>query len=148
MNEGLKYALKILGVKDYFTAEIRNKVESRFGAEDAETTIKKLLEYGYLNDERVAKSYISYKLRSGYGVYYIKNKLFQRGYDADIAEIEQVCFSEGINVEELIEKLAEKYKNLKGDADKNFLKCVTFLINRGYPSDFCFKILKKGDFKK
>lgn len=148
MDEPLKYALKILGVKDYFTCEISEKLTSRFGEEQAEDTIAKLNGYGYLNDERVTKNYISYKLRSGYGPYYIKEKLYQRGIETDISTIDEVAVIENVDMEGIIGKLSEKYKGKKGDARKNYLKCVSFLTGRGFPTGLCFKILKKGDFEE
>lgn len=148
MDEPLKYALKILGVKDYFTCEIREKLTGRFGDESAEETIAKLNEYGYLNDERATKNYISYKLRSGYGPYYIKEKLFQRGMETDISTINEVAVSENVDMDAIIRKLSERYKGKKGDARKNYLKCVSFLMGRGFPTGLCFKILQKGDFEE
>lgn len=148
MDEPLKYALRLLGIKDYFTCEIKEKLSTRFNDELADATIAKLNGYGYLNDERATKSYISFKLRSGYGPYYVKEKLYQRGVETDIAAINLVAISENIDTEEIIIKLSERYKGKKGNARKNYLKCVAFLTGRGFPSGLCFNLLKKGDFEE
>lgn len=148
MNEPLRYALKILGIKDYFTAEIKEKLEARFSKNEAEETILKLDEYGYLNDEQTARNYISYKLRSGYGAYYIKEKLYRRGYEISKESVKMLAETEEIDLEAQIKKLAEKYKGKTGDPQKNYMRCISFLARRGFPTELCFKILKKGDFEK
>lgn len=148
MDEPLKYALKILGIKNYFIAEIKEKLTDRFSSEEADETILKLNEYGYLNDEQTAKSYISYKLRSGYGAYYIKEKLYRRGYEISTESVKTLAETEEIVLEEQIKKLAEKYKGKNGDPQKNYMRCISFLAGRGFPTGLCFKILKKGDFEK
>lgn len=148
MNEPLKYALKILGIKDYFEAEIREKLSARFGEEEAAEVIGKLRGYGYINDERAASNYISRKLRSGYGPYYIKDKLFQRGMETDAEEIQKIAEKDGIDMEATLLRLSERYKDKNGDPAKNFAKCISFLTGRGFSTGLCFRILKKGDFEK
>jgi len=58
-------AVKLLAAKPRSVAELRERLLHGRGinAEIVETVISRLKEYGYLNDERLAFSYASYKVR-------------------------------------------------------------------------------------
>ena len=58
-------AVKLLAAKPRSVAELRERLLKGRGADDevVETVISRLREYGYLNDERFAFSYASYKVK-------------------------------------------------------------------------------------
>lgn len=147
-KDALSYAYKLIGMKDYFSGELYEKVSKKYNAEDAADVISRFSGLGYLNDERVAKSYISYKLRSGYGPYYIGNKLYAKGVTVTADEIMKIAADEDIDMESQIKRLADRYEIDKADDRyKQYAKCMTFLQNRGYPFGLCDKVIKKrGDY--
>lgn len=148
-KDALSYALKLLGIKDYFTEELRFKIARKYGDAEAENAVEALNGYGYLNDGRAAENYIRSKLRSGYGPYYISGKLYERGYAVSAGDIMKKAEAEEIDLEEQVRSLAGKY-TVPENADpyKAWVKCMAFLQNRGYPGWLCNKIVKKGDFER
>lgn len=146
---GFSYAIKLLSVRDYFTEELRKKIIKKIGSNElADETIYKLKEMGYLDDDKVAYNYTRYKLSSGYGPYYIANKLYELGCQKDISYIESVADAEGIDLESFIIKYSKKYKTKNSeDSFKNYVKCVNFLKNKGYPTDLIMNTLDEGDFE-
>lgn len=58
-------AVKLLAAKPRSVAELRERLLKGPGADEeiVETVISRLREYGYLNDERLAFSYASYKVK-------------------------------------------------------------------------------------
>src|SRR5258708_11196880 len=58
-------AVKLLAAKPRSLAEMRDRLLKPIGIDPGivETVLKRLVEYGYLNDERFAFGYASYRLR-------------------------------------------------------------------------------------
>ena len=103
---------------------------------------------GFIDDERTAYNYIRAKLKSGYGPYYISNKLYLKGCHKDISYIEEVAEKENINMEEYILKYSRRYiKKESGDPYKDYIKCMNFLKNKGYAPSVVMQIIKKEDFE-
>ena len=148
-DKGLSYAIKLLSIRDYFTEEIRKKITQKMGSNEiANEVIEKLNEMGYLNDERVAYNYSRYKLSSGYGPYYISNKLCEHGYPKDVSFVESIAEKEDIDLEKFIRDYSKKYiKEDSEDPYKDYVKCANFLKNKGYSMDLIMNILNKGDFE-
>ena len=148
-KSALSYALKLLGVRDYFKNELFSKTAAKFGEIEASMAIEAIESYGWLNDEKTADNYIRIKLLSGYGPYYISGKLYEKGFSLSADEIIKKAEGAEIDLEAQIEKLAARYKGKStGDLYKDRAKCMRFLMNRGYPLQLCDKILTKGDFFK
>ncbi len=145
----MSYALKIMGIRDYFKVELIRKLETKCGKGNYDDIIDQLTDWGYLNDERATKQYIRSKLNASYGEYYIKAKLAERGVYVDTADILTTVAEENIDIEEHIKKLAEKYIEANyEDAYKQFCKCMSYLQKRGYTIADCMRVIKKGDFEK
>lgn len=143
-KEAISYGLKLLGIRDYFKAELFIKVAAKYGEAAAKEAVSALEEWRYLNDERVADNFIRMKLLSGYGPYYISGKLYEKGYSLSSQDIMNKAEACGIDIEEQIEKLAERHSiKESGDLYRDRAKRMRFLMNRGYPSWLCDKILKK-----
>lgn len=148
-KDALSYALKLLGIRDYFTEELRFKTARKFGEDEADKAVEALKGYGYLDDERAAANYIRLKLLSGYGPYYISGKLYERGCSVSAGDIIKKAGEEGIDLEEKIKSLAGRYMAGENpDPYKAWLKCMAFLRGRGYPGWLCDKTVKKGDFER
>lgn len=141
------YGLKLLGIRDYFSHELRKKIAAKFGDDEADIAAAELLRRGFLDDERAAYNYARSKLLSGYGPYYIKAKLYEKGYMADTEYIDEIARKENIDTAGLIIKISERYKGRKGDAYKKYLKCASYLSGRGYSRELITDTIKKEDFE-
>ena len=147
-STGISYAYKLLGMRDYFKDELYEKIEKKFGKQEAEKAVLEMEQAGYIDDERTACNYIRVKLKSGYGPYYISNKLYLKGCNKDISFIEDVAYKENIDMTEYIIKYSKRY--IKKDSDdpyKDYVKCINFLKNKGYSPSFVMQIIKKEDFE-
>ncbi len=145
---GLSYAYKLLSMRDYFKNELYDKIEKKCGRIEAEKAIAEVVYAGYVDDERTAYNYIRAKLKAGYGPYYISNKLYLKGYNADISYIEEVSEKENIDMQEFILKYSRRYiKKESDDPYKDYIKCINFLKNKGYAPSVIMQIIKKEDFE-
>lgn len=65
LRKTFERAVKLLAAKPRSVAELRERLlrGKNVNEEDVETVISRLREYGYLNDERLAFSYASYKVK-------------------------------------------------------------------------------------
>ncbi len=144
----ISYTLKLLSLRDYFEKELFFKVSKKFNEKSAKEAIKLAKKYGYIDDDRVANNYIRIKLLSAYGPYYICSKLYEKGYEITVDKVLDIAKTENINIEEYILKLASNYKNKKSqDPYKMWVKCMTYVTNRGYPIGLCKKLIDIGDFE-
>ncbi len=88
------YALKSAGARAQSTGEMRVKLRRRAAVpEDVETTIDKLKEYGFLNDQRYAENFASARLENdGFGKQRALRDLTQRRVAPAIAAgaVEQI----------------------------------------------------------
>lgn len=145
---GLSYAYKLLSMRDYFKNELYDKIEKKCGSLEAEKAVAEMEQAGFLDDERTAYNYIRAKLKSGYGPYYISNKLYLKGCHKDISDIEEVAEKENISMEEYILKYSKRYiKKESDDPYKDYIKCLNFLKNKGYAPSVVMQIIKKEDFE-
>ena len=148
-NKHISYAIKLLSVRDYFEEELFFKISKKFNNEKAKDAIETVKRYGYINDKKVAKNYIRIKLLSGYGPYYICNKLYAKGYNIDVDSVIAYAKEENIDMELYIKKIVTNYKNKKyNEPYEIWAKCMNYLVNRGYPTGLCKKLVKIGDFEK
>lgn len=123
MNEPLKYACKLLTVKDLFSSEIRSKMKKKgFSEGEIEDSISKLLKLNYLDDEELLPRYLRHYLEKGMGPLLIRQKLQAKGVRVEF----DLPFDEQ---EEVINRLMEKH------AAKPKEKMFQFLMRRGFEVD-------------
>ena len=82
------YSLKLLGGRALSTGEVRQKLARRAEKDiDVETVIAKLRDYGYLNDNKFAESYASWrKENEGFGKMRVLRDLRQRRVAPTLAD--------------------------------------------------------------
>lgn len=110
-------AVKLLAAKPRSVAELRERLLEKQWTNEAvvEAVILKLGEYGYLNDERFAYGYASYKVRQKpVGRQRLQRDLHMKKVDRETADeaIKQV-FAETPE-EELLDRAIEKRTRLRG----------------------------------
>lgn len=139
------YIYKLLTAKDYSKRELHEKLKHKFTLTDGEIDeiISNLCEYGYIDDERLAKHIAEYKIRMLYGPKKIEEIFYKKGLDKYIDYIYQQFNSEMEAVKNsLIEKVKKRYsiKFQKNDL-KLYEKLLQYLIRRGYDFNFSKNIV-------
>ena len=145
MNEIYTKALKLLLRKNYFTTELEQKLSEIYPGEDIAPVINRLITDKYLDDNRVFKEYVRWKIESGYGPYYIRDKLYQKGVERSVREIAETAEQEELDIDSVIASVAKKYRKIrKKMTDAEFVRsCLNYLKGRGFDSSACLRILKK-----
>lgn len=128
MSKAVKYmggALKtIKQIRDY----LRKK---DFATNTIDYVIDKMLEYKYLDDEAYARSFmLTYSSKCG--KLKLKSQLRARGVSEKIIDR---LLDEEIELDDSLEKVAEKYLKNKEINEKNIVKLARFLSSRGYEFD-------------
>jgi regulatory protein len=109
-EELFEYAVKCLGVRAYSTGDLKAKLRLRaVNLADAETTIDRLKDIGYLNDQRFAEGYASARVENeGFGRMRVLSDLRARRVSGTLAEqaVEQALG--GKSEAELIDSYIER----------------------------------------
>lgn len=125
-------ATKYMGGALKTTKQIRDYLKKKdFATNTIEHVVQKLLEYGYLDDENYAKSFVL-TYSSKYGKLKLKSMLKSKGVSDKVIE----CVLDGdVEVADSMEATAKKYLRNKELNEKNILRLARFLISRGYEFD-------------
>lgn len=118
-----KYVVSEKGIKDYLK-------KKGFASNIISSTIEKLKEYGFVDDEKFAKNYFE-TLSNSKGKRVIANKLKEKGVSSEIIE----DLLENIDEEDEIEKavlVAKKFAKNRQNDTKCKQKCIAHLIYKGY----------------
>src|SRR3982750_552813 len=110
-------AVKLLAAKPRSVAELRERLlEKQWTSEEVvEAVLAKLGEYGYLNDERFAFGYASYKVRQKpVGRQRLQRDLQLKKVDRETADEAIKLVFEEMPEEELIDRAIEKRTRLRG----------------------------------
>jgi regulatory protein len=110
-------AVKLLAAKPRSVAELRERLLEKqwTDAETVEAVLTKLGEYGYLNDERYAFGYASYKVRQKpVGRQRLQRDLQLKKVDRETADEALRLVFEETPEEELIDRAIEKRTRLRG----------------------------------
>ena len=146
-DNALNAALKLLSYRRYTSFELVKKLTDRgFNENQIKSTIKRLSELGYVEDEAILYDYSVYLAKEGLlGKFKIKEKLQRRGFNR--AEINQalkkikteVSFEESVS---LWVKKKLKERKISELSRKEKEKLVRFLINKGFELATIVNILK------
>ena len=124
-------ALKILGSRTFSEKEMTKRLTSKGETqEDAEETVKWLVELGYINDNDYATLIVRHYSGKGYGMARIKDELYKRGIPRDLWD-EKLALLDG---DEMTDTALEFLKKkLRGSDDKDDLRRASAaLVRRGY----------------
>src|SRR5262249_33044917 len=100
------YALKLLKGHDFSVAELRHKLELKFGM-PPDSTIQQLLEKNFLNDRRFAENFVLRRKHRGRAV--VQEELLAHGIPAALAD-EVVRQSEWPSLREALKAKMESLK--------------------------------------
>ena len=124
-------ALYYLTFRDRSRKELCDKlVEKGYNEEEIEDAIGKLMSYGYIDDERYAKSYICSQMRAK-GRRRIAMELSGKGVDAGMTRelFAELAPDEGETIYDLLEK---RYGNLDFDDESQMRRMYSFFARRGF----------------
>lgn len=125
-------ATKYMGGALKTTKQIRDYLRKKeFAPNTIDYVINKMLEYGYLDDENYAKSFVL-TYSNKYGKLKLKAMLKTKGVSDKI--IDSVLDGE-LEISDSMEATATKYMKNKELNEKNKVKLARFLISRGYEFD-------------
>jgi regulatory protein len=122
-------------------AEYLNK--KGFSPEVSDDMIKELQNLGYINDQKFAQDFISYRKSRDIGLHRIRFELLNKGLDK--SQVDPLISAEINDHEELetIEKLISKRIPQNGCFDQRWLaRQVSFLQRRGFNNHLIIKALK------
>jgi SOS response regulatory protein OraA/RecX len=131
VDEIYAYALKLLRVRDYTVARLREKVEAKFGSAPEEV-IQQLLKKNFLNDRRFAENYVL--SRGDRSLQFLREDLVACGVASNLAEEvlsqrEQPSLSESLAAKMKIWRLRAPLKS------RDAARLFRALVRLGYDED-------------
>lgn len=118
-----KYVVSEKGIRDYLK-------KKNFEDKIIQTTVEKLREYGFVDDEKFAKNYFE-SMSESQGKRTIVNKLRAKGISVEIINELIENIDEESQLTQAI-KLAEKFVKNRDKSPKTKQKCLAHLIYKGY----------------
>ena len=123
-------ACDLLERRDHSSGELLVKLRQKGFGDHAEQAVEKLVELGYVDDERFARAYVSELIRlKHYGKRRIVSELYKKGIDRSI--IEAVTEDIETDSDELIALIKRKYLSSLND-EKGERRVVNALVRMGY----------------
>ncbi len=146
----LEYALRRLAGRPYSLAELREKLAARAAdSADVPAILKRLKEYGYVNDQRLAEAYATSRLHNeGFGKARVVRDLRKRRVAPAVAESAAAEVYRGSDEVALIEAfLRRKYRTKPLDEflsePKNLASAYRRLRLAGFTSGNSIRVLKR-----
>lgn len=121
----------LLSRRDHSVKELKTKLLRTVDEDNAQKAIQKMLDYGYLDDEKYARNLVNYLSKSKKMSYtFIKQELYKRGISGDIASyaLEDI---EVDNVSSIISLLQTKYAS-RLTAEDGKKKVIAALMRKGF----------------
>ena len=147
--ELMEMAVKYISIRLRSIKEVKDYLLKKGGSNnEVEDAVQRLIELGYLDDDRFTKAFIKDKLKfTTIGDYKIKMQLNKLGVSTSIIEDNMNKIDEHI-IEEKIKKIIEKdkktNKKYSGQILKN--KIYNHLLNQGYSQEKVITIINTYDF--
>lgn len=127
-----KRAMYLLGLQDYSSAALRDKLRADYSEKTCDSVIDLLTDYGYLDDRRFAERLAEkLLLRKRYGAYRAKVELARKGFDSKLIAQVLSAYDKEVYREKICELLESKYAGRLDDKDE-LRKVTASLVRRGY----------------
>jgi regulatory protein len=144
------YSLKILGGRAYSSGELREKLRRRAGSDgDVDEILRRLKDYGYLNDQRFAESFASSRLANEkFGKARVIQDLRHRRVAPPLAEKTVQKVYENVDESALIEDwIRRKYRAAPREGlfqeDKELAGAYRRLLRAGFRTSEIVRVLKR-----
>ena len=145
----LNYSLGLISVKSYSEKQVAEKlIKKGFSTEDISRAIKKLKEYGYLDDEKFAGRLIENGKKKLIGRVKMSYELYKKGISKSMAaELMDSLYTEGEEREIAVAALDKKKISIIKNRENELIfkkKLYDFLHWRGFSSGIIEDILNSG----
>ena len=138
----------LLSRRDHSVKELRTKLLRTVDEKNADRAIEKMLDYGYLDDEKYARNLVKYLSETRkMSKSFIKQEMYKRGISSDIIS----CTLEDIeidNTDAVVDLILTKYRN-KLKADDGYNKVTASLMRKGfsyYDIKNAFNRIENGEY--
>lgn len=126
------------------TNEIKNKTFLK--EKQVQNIISKLIELGYIDDERLSNSVVDYYIRNNKGPLFIKQKLKEKKVAEDIINRSLEAYDNKLE-QEIIIKLIEKENNKNLPLKKFKMNLCNKLIRNGFNSNLVYRLVDNKTFE-
>jgi regulatory protein len=146
-----EYALKALGRRMRTEADLRRALRGRVepdetGAAKVEAVIRRLQEYGYLDDAGFAETYTRLRQENEkFGQRRVKQDLAQKGVPQAIAAEAIAARYEDVNEEALARQHLERKRIKKPANEKETARVMRRLVAAGFSTGVIYKVLREWD---
>ena len=142
LEDTKKRALKILGNRSFSEKEMFKRLTGKGETEEnAEETVRWLVELGYINDSDYATLIVRHYSAKGYGEARIKDELYKRGIPRDYWDEKLLELDNEEMGDAALEFLKKK---LRGSEDKDDLRRASdALVRRGFGYDGAKAAIKR-----
>lgn len=124
-------AVNFLSRRDHSEKELRDKLLRSVDEESADKAINKMLEYGYLDDEKYVKTLVEYLFDSKkYSASHVRQECIKRGIDKELIDT-ALSEKDVDNVATLVELLSHKYQ-AKLTQENGLQKVIAALVRKGF----------------
>lgn len=123
-------ACDLLALRDHSSRELLTKLRQKGYGEGAEQAVEKLMEEGYVDDERFARAYAAELVRvKHFGKRRIVTELLKKGIDPSLAR--DIADETEVDEDEILVALKRKYGRCL-DTEKGVRRAVNGLAAMGY----------------
>ena len=123
-------ACDLLSYRDHSSRELLVKLRQKGYGDGAEQAVEKLIEDGYVDDERFARAYADELVRvKHYGTRRIVTELMKKGIDASLAR--EIADETEVGEDEILIALKRKYGRCL-DTEKGVRRAINGLAAMGY----------------
>ena len=130
-RKALNKCYDLLSRRDHSVKELRTKLLRTVDESNAQRAIDRMLELGYLDDEKYAKALLNHLINNKHMSYaFIKQEMFKKGLSSEIISnaLEDVEID---NVESIVELINRKYLT-KLNAENGREKVIQSLMRKGF----------------
>lgn len=121
----------LLSRRDHSVKELKTKLLRTVDEKNADKAIEKMLEYGYLDDEKYARNLVKYLAQTrNMSKNHIKQEMFKRGIPNEIIILVMEDY-EFDNVSCVVDLILTKYRNKLNNEDGN-KKVIASLMRKGF----------------
>ena len=132
-------AMNMLARREHSRSELVSKLTVKYNEESVHTVLERLQEEGLQSDQRFLESFVSSRVRRGYGPVKIIYELGQRGIDSEsVSEELEKYRSKWLELAR--EQLEKKYGDLPPVDFKEKQKRQRFIASRGFSHEICYKL--------
>ncbi len=132
-------------------ADLRRLMQRRVepgerGEEIVSVVVKRLKEYGYLNDQSFAETYARLRQENEkLGARRVRQDLQRKGVKADLVEETVAARYDGTSEEALARAYLERKRIKKPESEKETARVMRRLVTAGFSTGTIYKILRQWD---